>query len=48
MSVKKKKRAYTYEDLVIWKKITSITKGLRFTLVRTRAGFLCSILIAHL
>jgi len=46
MSVKK--RAYTSEDLVIWKKMTSIPKGLRFMLVRTRTGFLCSILIANL
>jgi len=42
------KRTYTSEDLVIWKKMTSIPKGLRFMLVRTRAGFLCFILIAHL
>jgi len=46
MSVKK--GSYTSEDLVIWKKMTSIPKHLRFMLVRTRAGFLCPILIAHL
>jgi hypothetical protein len=36
MSIKK---AYKSEDLVIWKKMTSIPKGLRFMLVRTRAVF---------